>query len=280
MRWPDCSTRICPRVDECIRVVTLGGRPVERLMQMRILVVEDSPVQASLICELLERNGLEVDWKASIADAWEGIRSAPPDLVLLDRMLPDGDGSDLCRSLKADPSTREIPVILLTSQSGVQDRVEGLLGGADDYIPKPYQPEELLARVHGCLRTRALQQEIRRKAEALEQKNQELLATQARLVRAERLAAIGEVGLAIRHEINNPLGTVLGFAELLLSQPGNLPPEVMRKLEAISRASARIRDVVRRLESLHDDRTVEYLPGVNMTDLRPETPTGEEKNRS
>jgi DNA-binding response OmpR family regulator len=261
--------------------VALAEQAAERVIKMRILVVEDSPVQASLVCELLERHGYVADWKISIAEAREGIRSAPPELVLLDRMLPDGDGSDLCRSLKADPSTQEIPVILLTSQDRVQDRVEGLLGGADDYIPKPYHPEELLARVHGCLRTRSLQQELRRKAEALEEKNQELLATQARLVRAERLAAIGEVSLAIRHEINNPLGMVLGFADLLLSRPESLPPDVTKKLEAISRASIRIRDVVRRLENLHDDRTVEYLPGSSMTDLRrPGASGGEEDSRA
>lgn len=232
-----------------------------------ILVVEDSPVQAALVCDLLQRQGYRGTWTGTIAEARQGIRTTPPDLLLLDRGLPDGDGSLLCRELKADPATRDIPVILLTARDRLEERVEGLLGGADDYISKPYYQEELLARIRGCLRTRALQQELRHKAEELEQKNQELVATQARLVRAERLAAIGEIGLAIRHEINNPLGTVMGYAELLLSQPEGLPPDLQKKLEAISRGCARIRDVVRRLEGLREDRTVEYIPGISMIDL-------------
>jgi len=179
--------------------------------QKRVLVVEDSPVQAALVCDLLEQQGHLASWRTTMAEAREGVRTAPPDLLLLDRGLPDGDGSLLCRELKADPATAGIPVILLTARDRVEERVEGLLGGADDYIPKPYHKEELLARVNGCLRTRALQQALRRQAEELAQMNQELVATQTRLVRAERLAAIGEIGLAIRHEINNPLGTIIGY---------------------------------------------------------------------
>jgi len=233
----------------------------------RILVVEDSPTQATLVCHLLERQGYRVIATTTIAEAREQVRTSPPDLLLLDRGLPDGDGSLLCRELKADPSSREIPVILLTAEDRVEERVEGLLGGADDYIPKPYHPEELLARVHGCLRTRALQLALRQKTEELEQKNRDLVATQARLVRAERLAAIGEIGLAIRHEVNNPLATLMGYADLLLHQAESLPPDVRQKLEAIHRGCVRIRDVVRRLEALREDRTVEYLPGMHMTDL-------------
>jgi DNA-binding response OmpR family regulator len=245
-----------------------------------ILVVEDSPVQAALACDLLEEQGYRAAWTTTIREAQERIRTAPPDLLLLDRGLPDGDGSALCRELKADPSTQEIPVILVTARDRVEERVEGLLGGADDYIPKPYPKEELLARIYGCLRTRALQRALRQKAEEVEQKNQELVATQARLVRAERLAAIGEVGLAIRHEVNNPLGTIMGYAELLLRQREDLPPDVQKNLEAIHRACIRIRDIVRRLEGLREDRTVEYVPGMQMTDLRGEEAGGSEgRNR-
>lgn len=245
-----------------------------------ILVVEDSPVQASMVCDLLEQEGYRVTWTTTIREAREQVRTAPPDLLLLDRGLPDGDGSTLCRELKADPSTQEIPVILVTARDRVEERVEGLRGGADDYVPKPYPKEELLARVHGCLRTRALQRALRQKAEEIEQKNQELVATQARLVRAERLAAIGEVGLAIRHEVNNPLGTIMGYAELLLRHHEGLPPDVQKNLEAIHRACIRICDIVRRLEGLREDRTVEYIPGMQMTDLRGEEAGGSEgRNR-
>jgi DNA-binding response OmpR family regulator len=240
----------------------------------RILVVEDSSVQAALVCDLLDQQGYRATQATTIAEARERARTSPPDLILLDRGLPDGDGSLLCRELKADPSSREIPVILLTAQDRVEERVAGLLGGADDYIPKPYHKEELLARVQGCLRTRTLQQALRQKAAELEEKNRDLLATQARLVQAERLAAIGEIGLAIRHEVNNPLSTVMGFAELLLSQRESLPADVQRKLEVIHRSCVRIRDVIRRLEGLREDRTVEYLPGMQMTDLGNEE-TGE-----
>ncbi len=211
----------------------------------RILVGKDSPVQAAQVCGVLERQGYRTSWSTTIAEARERAQTSPPDLFLLDRGLPDGDGSMLCRELKADPSTREIPSIPLTAQDRVGQRVEGLLGGADDYTPKPYHRDELLARVHGCLRTRLLQQALRQKAEELEQKNCDLVAAQARLVRAERLAAIGEIELVIRHEMNNPLGTVLGYAELSLHQRGSLPPDVQKKLEMIHRSCIRVRDVVR-----------------------------------
>jgi signal transduction histidine kinase len=167
---------------------------------------------------------------------------------------------------------RGLPVILITARDRVEDRVAGLMGGADDYIPKPFHPMELLARVHGCLRTQDLQRRLRRKVDELAEANRRLVEAQERIVKNERLAAIGEVGLAIRHEINNPLGTIVGFADLLLMQPEHLPPDAQRKMDLIRRSALRIRDVLRRLEDVKDDRPVEYIPGLQMTDLRSRLP--------
>ena len=86
--------------------------------------------------------------------------------------------------------------------------------------------------------------------------------------RGDGLAAIGQISLAIRHEVNNPLGTIVVYADLLLGQAEGLPEEVRKRLEAVSRAALRIRDVIKRLGEFREDRTVEYLPGMRMTDLR------------
>jgi DNA-binding response OmpR family regulator len=238
----------------------------------RILIAEDDPVQAAIIRALLEQEGYRVEARPTLAGARDAIRAEPPDLVLLDRMLPDGDGCVLCQELKENPVTQGLPVLLLTMRDTVAERVEGLLRGADDYIAKPFHPTELLARVHSALRMLALQRELAEKAGELARKHAELQDAQARLVRSERLAAIGEIGLAIRHEINNPLSAILGFTDLLLGQTAD---EARTKLEAIKRCSLRIRDVVRRLEHLDDDRTVEYVEGIQMTDLGASSPAAQ-----
>jgi DNA-binding response OmpR family regulator len=224
----------------------------------RILVSEDDPIQAAVICDLLEKEGYEVEWRATLAETREVMRAGIPDLLLLDRMFPDGDGCLLCQELKANPATQGLPIILLTVLDRVEDRVEGLLRGADDYIPKPFHPREFLARVHSCLRTLALQRELRLKVEELARKHQALVETQERLIRSERLA------------------TILGFVDLLLTQADAFPEPARRKLEAIRRATIRIRDVVRRLEDI-EDRAVEYVPGMQMTDLSVDGPPGPEK---
>ncbi len=231
-----------------------------------ILLAEDDPVQAAIITHLLREEGYRVEAFSTLAAIRTALGGTQADLVLLDRMLPDGDGCTLCEELKADPVTLGIPVILLTMRDTVADRVEGLRRGADDYIAKPFEAPELLARVHSVLRMLALQRELAEQAEELARKNAALKEAQARLVKSERLAAIGEIGLAIRHEINNPLSAIMGFTDLLLTQtPAS--DGIYEKLKAIKRCSMRIRDVVRQLEHIEDDRTVEYVDGIQMTDL-------------
>jgi DNA-binding response OmpR family regulator len=118
----------------------------------RILVVEDDPDIANLIRRYLQRGGFEVDVRASGRDALTAVGSSPPDLLLLDLMLPQMSGQDVCRTLRADPKTASIPIIMVTARAEETDRIVGLELGADDYIAKPFSPNELIARMKAVLR--------------------------------------------------------------------------------------------------------------------------------
>lgn len=122
-----------------------------------ILVVEDEAVTQRLIQANLERAGHQVRCTATVLAAEAEICKLLPDLILLDWVLPDISGLTLVRRLRADPRTREVPIIMLTSRGRECDKLTGLEVGADDYISKPFSPLELLARVKAVLRRRAPQ---------------------------------------------------------------------------------------------------------------------------
>lgn len=117
-----------------------------------ILIVEDDPSIAEILEYNLNHEGYETRKAGDGLQALEEARREPPDLVLLDLMLPGMNGLDLCRHLKADPATAAAPVIMLTVRSSEQDVVTGLDSGAEDYITKPFRPRELLARVRSVFR--------------------------------------------------------------------------------------------------------------------------------
>jgi two-component system, OmpR family, alkaline phosphatase synthesis response regulator PhoP len=118
----------------------------------RLLVVEDSRDIADLIRHYLERAGHTVESLASGRDVQARVRQAPPDLVVLDVMLPGMDGMLVCQALRADPATAPIPILMLTARGEESDRVRGLELGADDYVTKPFSPKEFVARVGALLR--------------------------------------------------------------------------------------------------------------------------------
>jgi phosphate regulon transcriptional regulator PhoB len=120
-----------------------------------ILVVEDEPDLAELVKYHLEKAGLPARVVGDGKQALDLIVRDQPDLVVLDLMLPGLDGLEVCRRLRASPATRGIPVIMLTAKSEEVDRIVGLEVGADDYVPKPFSPRELVARVKAVLRRAA-----------------------------------------------------------------------------------------------------------------------------
>jgi DNA-binding response OmpR family regulator len=117
-----------------------------------VLVVEDDPDIADLIRHYLEKSGYGVDVLSSGAAVLPSVRVKPPDLVVLDRMLPGLDGLMVCQALRADSRTAAIPIIMVTARGEEADRIAGLELGADDYVTKPFSAKELAARVAALLR--------------------------------------------------------------------------------------------------------------------------------
>lgn len=118
----------------------------------RICVVEDEPDIAEILRYNLEKEGFEVELQHRGDTALEVLRRHPPDLLLLDLMLPGLDGLELTRLLKRNPATERIPILMLTAKGEELDRVVGFELGADDYIPKPFSPREVVLRIKAVLR--------------------------------------------------------------------------------------------------------------------------------
>jgi DNA-binding response OmpR family regulator len=118
----------------------------------RILVAEDDPDIANLLAHYLRKAGFEADIVNTGRDVVPRLRKAPPDLLLLDLMLPGVDGLEVCRAVRSDENTASIPIIMVTAKGEETDRIVGLELGADDYITKPFSPGEVVARVRALLR--------------------------------------------------------------------------------------------------------------------------------
>jgi two-component system phosphate regulon response regulator PhoB len=123
----------------------------------RILAVDDEPDLLELVRMGLDSAGYEVETASTGAAALDRLRAAPPDLLLLDLMLPDLSGTELCKRIRADARLSELPVIMLTAKGEEVDRVVGFELGADDYVTKPFSPRELALRVRAVLSRRRLE---------------------------------------------------------------------------------------------------------------------------
>ena len=133
------------------------ARPLQRgtfytPVMARVLVAEDDPDIASLLAHYLQRAGFEAELVQTGRDVLPRIKKAPPDVLLLDLMLPGVDGLEVCRAVRGDEQTAGIPIIMVTAKGEESDRIVGLELGADDYITKPFSPNEVIARIRALLR--------------------------------------------------------------------------------------------------------------------------------
>jgi DNA-binding response OmpR family regulator len=157
----------------------------------RLLVVDDTPNNVKLLADVLGARGYAIATAASGEEALARIAAEPPDLVLLDVMMPGLSGYDVLRRLRADPATALLPVVLVTSLDPHEERVRGIEAGADDFLQKPIHQPELMARVRSLLRIKSLQDEVKRQAAELAQWNAKLEArVQACVAEIEGLARL------------------------------------------------------------------------------------------
>jgi two-component system, NtrC family, sensor kinase len=209
-----------------------------------ILVVDDTPANLEVVTEALSDAGFEVAIATNGERAIKQANISHPDLILLDVMMPGIDGFETCRLLKNSAITRDIPIIFMTALSETTDKVKGLNLGAVDYVTKPFEEAELIARVttHLKLRylNRTLEQEVEKRTAELKNALQQLQESQLQMVQTEKMTMLGQLVAGIAHEINNPVSFIHGnivhvqeyaqdlldFMELYQQHRANCPTEL------------------------------------------------------
>jgi CheY-like chemotaxis protein len=200
-----------------------------------ILVVDDQPINVQLLKRKLEREGIRVTAAYNGLEALDLTKKVMPDLILLDVMMPDMDGIEVCQRLQADDSTRGIPVIFITARTTKESKLEGLGVGAVDYITKPIDLDETLARVQTQLRFVTI--------------NRQVVDLTRRLEEARRAATIGAVTQGIAHNLNNLLGVVIGYLDLVKAYYDK-PEQVKKNAQHVEDAVQRIVTIIKQLSTL------------------------------
>lgn len=204
---------------------------VETVHEGTLLIVDDTPANVSVLFDFLTETGFKVlvaqDGKRAIQKA----TYAKPDLVLLDVMMPGMDGFEVCQILKSQEVTKDLPVIFMTALADTVDKVKGFNLGAADYITKPIQHEEVLARVVTHLKFRKLQHQLQEHTQELEKRNMELDA----------------FARTVAHDLKNPLNVIIGYSDMLLMdcKPDQVPePEMIEQLRLVGQAGYRMLNII------------------------------------
>jgi signal transduction histidine kinase len=226
----------------------------------RLAVVEDNPELLTYLTQELGR-WYRVFPFADSTYAVQAIAAEPPDLIVSDIMMPGLDGIALARKVRADPRTAEVPVILLSAREEVESKVAGFEAGADDYVHKPFDLQELHARIELHLRLRSQAQKIR---EALEQ----LKKAETSLVQNEKMVALGRMVAGVAHEMNNPIHFLRGNVALLRRHMEGVPAAVPM-LADIDESVERITAVTRQLLLFGRKQSGDASAEVKLSDVVP-----------
>ncbi|NJK65454.1 MAG: response regulator [Microcoleus sp. SU_5_3] len=219
-----------------------------------ILVVDDTPENLRLLSGILSEKGYQVRPVPNGKLALSAAQNIPPDLVLLDIMMPEIDGYEVCQQLKASEVTKNIPVIFISAINDVMDKVKAFDVGGVDYITKPFQVEEVLARIETHLKICSLQNSLQEKNQDLATAIDQLQATQEHLIQSEKMAALGQLIAGIAHEINTPLGIIGSSIDNIANFWENSYEDLPRVFQELSSESQKY--FLNLLERSHQQETV------------------------
>ncbi len=210
----------------------------------RILIIEDSQVAQAQLADILEGE-YSLDFQGDGTPGIAAAYSHPPNLILLDIHLPTMNGYEICRKLKDDKTTKEIPIIFITAMNAEHEKVKGFEAGAVDYIIKPFYPQELLARIKTHLAAQSLAKQS---------------------IELEKLKLFKEMAVALSHEINNPLTTIYGNLYMLEKDLAS-GETVSASMGQIRKELEKIREIVARLANTSRIAETDYLYEQKMIDL-------------
>ena len=213
---------------------------------MRILIAEDDPTSRELLKLNLEAWGYQATLCEDGGEAWATLsESHAPKMAVLDWMMPELSGVDVCRKVRELEHGRSIYIVLLTAKNQREDLLEGLEAGADDYVTKPFDRQELKARLKVGAR---------------------VVELQSKLMEAEQTRVLAQTAGAAAHEINQPLTVALGKLDLLEMKLGDDHP-LQKDVDAVQNSIHRIEEIVRKMGEAHKYVTKPYVQGIDIVDF-------------
>lgn len=222
----------------------------KQLENALVLLVDDEPLNLKILQNMLNVKEYRTILQTKGCEAHQSALENQPDLILLDVMMPDMSGYDVCKKLKADPATSHIPIIFLSGNTRTEDIISGLELGAADYVAKPFNITELLARV---------------------ETNLKLKFSTEQLIEVQQIKALNAVMVSQNHELNQLLTIIIGQSEILRTYLENelvgIPEKMFNSLDMIENSTWKMSEIIKKLKNIKQIKFTDYTTNTEMLDL-------------